>query len=80
MHKIIQKNHLFQLKSTLVMDEISSQIIDIAIKMICEGGYQTLSFRQIASELEIRSASIHYHFSAKEDLGAAVVERYSEFF
>lgn len=58
----------------------ASQIIDIAIKMIREGGYHSFSFRQIASELDIKSASIHYHFPSKEDLGVAVVKRYSEQF
>ena len=62
------------------MNERASQIIDIAIKMIREGGYHSFSFRQIASELGIKSASIHYHFPSKEDLGVAVVKRYSDQF
>jgi len=41
-----------------------------------EGGYHSFSFRQIADELGIKSASIHYHFPSKESLGTAVLERY----
>jgi len=62
------------------MNERASQIIDVAIQMIREGGYHSFSFRQIGNELDIKSASIHYHFPSKEDLGGAVVKRYSEAF
>ena len=48
--------------------------------MIREGGYHSFSFRQIAAELGIKSASIHYHFPSKEDLGVAVMKRYTESF
>lgn len=62
------------------MNERANNIIDSAIRMIRAGGYHSFSFRQIASELEIKSASIHYHFPSKEDLGAAVAKRYIEEF
>ena len=41
-------------------------------------GYHAVSFRDLADELGIKSASIHYHFRRKEDLGAAVVDRYAK--
>ena len=63
-----------------MMNERASQIIDSAIRMIREGGYHSFSFRQIATELGIKSASIHYHFPSKEDLGVAVTKRYTEVF
>ncbi len=62
------------------MNDRASQVIDIAIKMIREGGYHSFSFRQIAAELGIKSASIHYHFPSKEDLGVALMKRYTETF
>jgi len=62
------------------MNERACQIIDCAIRMIREGGYHSFSFRQIATELGIKSASIHYHFPTKEDLGVAVTKRYTEIF
>lgn len=43
-------------------------------------GYNAVSFRDIASEMGIKSASLHYHFPKKEDLGEALVSRYSEHF
>lgn len=62
------------------MNERASDIIDSATQMIREGGYHSFSFRQIATELGIKSASIHYHFPSKEDLGVAVTRHYTEQF
>ncbi len=39
-------------------------------------GYGGLSFRELAKAIGIKSASIHYHFPAKADLGAALVQAY----
>ena len=41
-------------------------------------GYNRLSFRQLANKVGIRSASIHYHFPTKGDLGAALARRYTQ--
>jgi TetR/AcrR family transcriptional repressor of nem operon len=41
-------------------------------------GYNALSFRELAKEVGIKSASVHYHFPTKADLGAALARRYTE--
>ncbi len=41
-------------------------------------GYNALSVREIAKEVGIKSASVHYHFPTKGDLGAALERRYTE--
>ena len=41
-------------------------------------GYGGLNFRELAAEVGIKAASIHYHFPSKADLGAAVAKRYWE--
>jgi TetR/AcrR family transcriptional repressor of nem operon len=41
-------------------------------------GYAGLNFRDLANDVGIKSASIHYHFPTKADLGAAVARRYWE--
>jgi TetR/AcrR family transcriptional repressor of nem operon len=40
-------------------------------------GYNALSFREIAKEVGVKSASVHYHFPTKGDLGAALAQRYT---
>jgi TetR/AcrR family transcriptional repressor of nem operon len=41
-------------------------------------GYGGLNFRDLAAQVGITAASIHYHFPSKADLGAAVARRYWE--
>jgi TetR/AcrR family transcriptional repressor of nem operon len=41
-------------------------------------GYSGLNFRDLASEVGIKAASIYHHFPSKADLGAAVAKRYWE--
>lgn len=60
------------------MPETRDQILDLAERAIRLRGYHAVSFRDIADEMGIKSASIHYHFRHKEDLGAAMVERYAK--
>lgn len=45
-----------------------------------EGGFEAVSFRDIAAAIGIKSASVHYHFPNKVDLGHAVIERYQQRF
>ena len=40
-------------------------------------GYNGLSFRELAKQVGIKSASIHYHFPTKGDLGAALARLYT---
>ena len=51
--------------------------MDVAESMIRIGGFHAFSFRDIAKEVGLKSASVHYHFPTKEDLGAAVMKRYA---
>ena len=53
-------------------------IMAIARLMVQARGYNALSFRDLAKEVGIKSASIHYHFPTKGDLGAALARRYAD--
>ncbi len=53
-------------------------IMTVARAMVQARGYNALSFRELAKEVGIKSASIHYHFPTKGDLGAALARRYTE--
>ncbi len=54
--------------------------MDHAEAAIRSGGYSAFSFRTVADALQIKSASVHYHFAGKDDLVKAVVDRYSDRF
>ncbi|WP_338034486.1 TetR/AcrR family transcriptional regulator [Herbaspirillum rhizosphaerae] len=49
-----------------------------ARKTVQAHGYSALSFRDLAAEVGIKSASVHYHFPTKGDLGAAIARRYTD--
>lgn len=53
-------------------------ILDAARRTAQARGYGGLNFRDLAADVGIKSASIHYHFASKADLGAAVARRYWE--
>lgn len=58
----------------------ATKILDIAERRMRQSGYNAVSYRDIAAEMGVKSASLHYHFQRKEDLGVALVKRYSENF
>lgn len=58
----------------------ADNILEAAETRIRLSGYNAVSFRDIAKDVGIKSASLHYHFPKKEDLGVALVKRYSENF
>lgn len=66
-------------KLILAMDS-ATQILDIAERRMRQTGYNAVSYRDIAAEMGIKSASLHYHFPKKEDLGTALTQRYSDNF
>jgi TetR/AcrR family transcriptional regulator, transcriptional repressor for nem operon len=51
-------------------------IIELAQEAIACRGYSAFSFRELATALGIKSASIHYYFPTKTDLGVAVARQY----
>ncbi len=62
------------------MTKRETTILQAAEAMVRQGGYNSFSFRDIATEVGIKSASVHYHFPTKEDLGAAVAQYYTDKF
>ena len=54
--------------------------MDAAERRIRDAGYSGFSFREIAADVGVKSASVHYHFPTKESLAASVARRYRERF
>ena len=51
-------------------------ILDVAQGLLQTRGYNGFSYRDIAGAVGIRTASLHYHFPSKADLGVALAARY----
>lgn len=56
--------------------DTAHRIVDVATEMVQTCGYHAFSYGDIARRVGVRTASIHYHFPNKENLGAAVMARY----
>jgi TetR/AcrR family transcriptional regulator, transcriptional repressor for nem operon len=56
----------------------ANEILDAAEIRIRRGGFEAVSYRDLAADVGIKAASVHYHFPQKALLGAAVVDRYSD--
>ena len=55
----------------------AQRVLDIAERLVQSQGYNGFSYADIAGELGVTKASLHYHFASKAELGEALIERYS---
>lgn len=55
----------------------TSRILDVAERMLQVRGYNGFSYGDVAGELGITRAALHYHFKGKAELGQALIERYA---
>ena len=58
--------------------DTKAKLLDSAERLARARGYNGFSYADLAQDIGIRTASIHYHFRAKSDLALAMVERYGE--
>jgi TetR/AcrR family transcriptional repressor of nem operon len=54
--------------------------LDVAEALAQVRGFNAFSYGDIAERLGVTTASLHYHFPAKADLGVALIDRYSAAF
>jgi TetR/AcrR family transcriptional regulator, transcriptional repressor for nem operon len=57
--------------------DTASEILDVAERLVQLRGFNGFSYGDVASELEITTAALHYHFASKAELGEALIERYA---
>ena len=53
-----------------------SRILDVAERLVQQRGFNGFSYADIAAELRVTKAALHYHFAGKAELGEALVVRY----
>jgi TetR/AcrR family transcriptional regulator, transcriptional repressor for nem operon len=57
-----------------------AQILDTAEQLVQTRGFKGFSYADVATELSVTKASLHYHFPSKAELGEALIARYTERF
>ena len=60
------------------MDTIRDAILSSAEARMRRGGFHGFSFRDLAADVGIKSASVHYHFPTKADLAVSLMRNYQE--
>ena len=58
----------------------ASAILDAAERLVQTRGFNGFSYADVAAELGITKPALHYHFAGKAELGAALVDRYTDRF
>jgi TetR/AcrR family transcriptional repressor of nem operon len=58
----------------------TERILDVAERLVQTRGFNGFSYADIAAELRITKASLHYHFATKAELGRTLVARYTDAF
>ena len=54
-----------------------TRILDVAERLVQRRGFNGFSYADVATELDVTRASLHYHFAGKAELGRALIERYA---
>ncbi len=55
-------------------------ILDAAERLVQQRGYNGFSYADVAAELDLTKAGLHYHFAGKSELGVALMSRYAHRF
>jgi len=63
-------------RSTEQLDTRSA-ILDVAERLVQSRGFNGFSYADVAAELGITKAALHYHFPGKAELGEALIARYA---
>ena len=59
-----------------IPSDTADRILDVAERLVQMLGFNGFSYADIAAELKITKASLHYHFATKAELGARLIARY----
>jgi len=57
------------------MKTTKDQLLTLGQSLIQQHGYFGFSYYQLAEQLNIKHAAVHYHFKRKEDLGRAIIRK-----
>jgi TetR/AcrR family transcriptional repressor of nem operon len=57
--------------------DTAARILDSAERLVQRRGFNGFSYADVAAELGVTKASLHYHFPGKAELGEALISRYA---
>lgn len=57
--------------------DTAEKVLDVAEHLVQVRGFNGISYADVATEMGITRAALHYHFAGKAALGEALIERYT---
>ena len=57
--------------------DTANRILDVAEHLVQVRGFNGFSYADVAGDLDLTNAALHYHFPSKSDLGEALIARYA---
>lgn len=64
----------------MAVNPTAQRILTVAQQKVQTKGFNGFSYRDLATEIGIKTSSIHYHFPTKDDLALALVKAYETAF
>jgi TetR/AcrR family transcriptional regulator, transcriptional repressor for nem operon len=61
-------------------NDTAARVLDVAERLVQVRGFNGFSYGDVAGELGITRAALHYHFPGKAELGEALIARYADRF
>ncbi|MFZ1997641.1 MAG: TetR/AcrR family transcriptional regulator [Solirubrobacteraceae bacterium] len=66
--------------TTKIENDTRTRILDAAERLVQRRGFNGFSYADVAAEVGVTKASLHYHFPGKAELGEALIARYTQRF
>jgi TetR/AcrR family transcriptional regulator, transcriptional repressor for nem operon len=60
-----------------VVADTAERALDVAERLVQVRGFNGVSYADVAAELGVTKAALHYHFATKAELGEALIDRYT---
>ena len=60
--------------------DTAQRALDVAERLVQVRGFNGVSYADVAAEIGVTKAALHYHFATKAELGEALLDRYSSRF
>ena len=60
--------------------DTAAAVLDVAERLVQVRGFNGFSYADVAAELNLSKAALHYHFAGKAELGEALLMRYTQRF
>lgn len=57
--------------------DTAERVLDVAERLVQSRGFNGISYADVAAEVGVTKAALHYHFASKAALGEALIDRYT---